>query len=72
MPSGIGKPVRARMLSDAMKVSQDGYTLDNFCLTLPSADEVQLDLFGDDKSNVALYPVFQQYLRTRRPPILAV
>ena len=33
--------------------------------------EVQLDLFGDYKSNVALYPTFQQYFRTHKPPLLA-
>jgi pimeloyl-ACP methyl ester carboxylesterase len=34
--------------------------------------EVQLDLFGDYNSNVALYPSFQQYFRTHKPPLLAV
>jgi len=33
---------------------------------------VQLDLFGDYKSNVALYPDFQTYFRTHKPPLLAV
>ena len=53
-------------------VSPDGYSLDNFYLARPGADEVQLDLFGDYKSNVALYPEFQEYFRTHRPPLLAV
>jgi pimeloyl-ACP methyl ester carboxylesterase len=57
---------------DATAVSPDGYSLDNFYLARPGADEVQLDLFGDYKSNVALYPTFQQYFRTRKPPFLAV
>jgi pimeloyl-ACP methyl ester carboxylesterase len=30
-----------------------------------------LDLFGDYKSNVALYPTFQEYFRTHKPPLLA-
>jgi pimeloyl-ACP methyl ester carboxylesterase len=30
-----------------------------------------LDLFGDYKSNVALYPAFQDYFRTHKPPFLA-
>jgi len=34
--------------------------------------EVQLDLFGDYRSNVALYPRWQDYLRATRPPVLAV
>jgi len=37
--------------------------LTNFYLARPGADEVQLDLFGDYKSNVALYPSFQDYFR---------
>jgi len=57
---------------DATAVSPDGYSLDNFYLARPGADEVQLDLFGDYKNNVALYPVFQTYFRTDKPPFLAV
>jgi len=59
-------------VADATKVSPDGYSLDNFYLSRPGADEVQLDLFGDYKSNVALYPTFQNYFRTYKPPFLAV
>lgn len=57
---------------DASRVSPDGYSLDNFYLARPGADEAQLDLFGDYKSNVALYPEFQKYFRTHKPPLLAV
>ena len=57
---------------DPTSVSPDGYSLDNFYLARPGADEVQLDLLGDYKSNVALYAAFQQYFRTSRPPLLAV
>jgi pimeloyl-ACP methyl ester carboxylesterase len=59
-------------VSDTTAVSPDGYSLDNFYLARPGADEIQLDLFGDYKSNVALYPVFQDYLRKHKPPLLAV
>jgi pimeloyl-ACP methyl ester carboxylesterase len=57
---------------DQMVVSPDGQNLDNFYLARPGAHEVQLDLFGDYKSNVALYPSFQEYFRTHKPPLLAV
>jgi pimeloyl-ACP methyl ester carboxylesterase len=57
---------------DATRVSPDGYSLDNFYLSRPGADEVQLDLFGDYKSNVALYPAFQDYFCKHTPPFLAV
>jgi len=53
-------------------VSPDGYSLDNFYLARPGADEIQLDLFGDYKSNVALYPTFHNYFRTHKPRFLAV
>jgi pimeloyl-ACP methyl ester carboxylesterase len=59
-------------VSDATAVSPDGYSLDNFYLARPGADEAQLDLFGDYKSNVALYPAFQKYFRDHKPPFLAV
>jgi len=59
-------------VADATTVSPDGYSLDNYYLSRPGADEVQLDLFGDYQSNVALYPTFQNYFRTRKPPFLAV
>jgi len=57
---------------DTTLVSPDGFSLDNFYLARPGADEVQLDLLGDYKSNVALYPEFQSYFRTSNPPFLAV
>jgi pimeloyl-ACP methyl ester carboxylesterase len=57
---------------DVTAVSPDGYSLDNFYLARPGADEIQLDLFGDYKSNVAAYPTFQNYFRTHKPPFLAV
>jgi pimeloyl-ACP methyl ester carboxylesterase len=58
-------------VSDPTLVSPDGQNLDNFYLARPGADEVQLDLFGDYKSNVALYPSFQDYFRKHKPPFLA-
>ncbi|MGH8137940.1 MAG: alpha/beta fold hydrolase [Steroidobacteraceae bacterium] len=57
---------------DTSHLSPDGYSLDNFYMARPGADEVQLDLFGDYQSNVALYPAFQEYFRTHKPPFLAV
>jgi pimeloyl-ACP methyl ester carboxylesterase len=57
---------------DQTMVSPDGQNLDNFYLARPGADEIQLDLFGDYRSNVALYPQFQSYFRKHKPPFLAV
>jgi pimeloyl-ACP methyl ester carboxylesterase len=53
-------------------VSPDGYTLDSALLARPGNDEIQLDLFGDYATNLALYPKFQAYFRDKHPPILAV
>jgi pimeloyl-ACP methyl ester carboxylesterase len=59
-------------VADEAAVSPDGQALDNFYLARSGSDEVQLDLFGDYQSNVALYPAFQNYFRTHKPPFLAV
>ena len=56
---------------DATAVSPDGHSLDDFYLARAGADEIQLDLFGDYKSNVDLYPTFQKYFRAHKPPFLA-
>jgi pimeloyl-ACP methyl ester carboxylesterase len=54
------------------RLSPDAWTLDNALLARAGNDEIQLDLFGDYQTNIALYPKFQEYFRTRRPPLLAV
>ena len=50
----------------------EAWTLDSALLVRRGNDEIQLDLFLDYASTVALYPKFQEYFRTKRPPILAV
>jgi pimeloyl-ACP methyl ester carboxylesterase len=57
---------------DTAYVSPDGYSLDDFYLSRPGAHEVQLDLFRDYRSNVGLYPAFQEYFRVHQPRFLAV
>jgi pimeloyl-ACP methyl ester carboxylesterase len=59
-------------VQDETLVAPEAYTLDSALLGRSGNDEIQLDLFLDYASNVALYPKFQEYLRTRRPPLLAV
>ena len=53
------------------RLSPDAWTLDAALLARPGNDEIQLDLFGDYQSNVALYPKFQEFIRTRRPLLAA-
>jgi pimeloyl-ACP methyl ester carboxylesterase len=57
---------------DESLVAPEAYHLDSALLARPGNDEIQLDLFLDYTSNVALYPKFQEYFRSKRPPILAV
>jgi pimeloyl-ACP methyl ester carboxylesterase len=66
------RALRPASVPDQAMVSPDGQNLDNFYLARSGADEIQLDLFGDYKSNVALYPEFQAYFRKHKPRFLAV
>ncbi len=59
-------------VADETLVAPEAYTLDALLMARPGNDEIQLDLFLDYASNVALYPGFQQYFRGQRPPLLAV
>jgi len=53
-------------------VSPDGYTLDIGYMHRPEAEEIQLDLVLSYRTNVALYPAFQEYFRKSQVPLLAV
>jgi pimeloyl-ACP methyl ester carboxylesterase len=59
-------------VQDETLVAPEAYQLDSALLARPGNDEIQLDLFLDYASNVALYPKFQEYFRAKRPPLLAV
>ena len=59
-------------VQDATLVAPEAYELDSALLARSGNDEIQLDLFLDYASNVALYPKFQEYFRTKQPPLLAV
>lgn len=54
------------------QVSPDGYTLDIAYMSRHGADEIQLDLVLDYRSNVEMYPEFQEYFRIHQPALLAV
>jgi pimeloyl-ACP methyl ester carboxylesterase len=57
--------------ADRSRVSPDGYTLDIAYMARPGAEEIQLDLILDYRSNPERYPAFQAYLRKYQPPFLA-
>lgn len=59
-------------VQDESLVAPEAYELDSALLARPGNDDIQLDLFLDYASNVALYPKFQEYFRSKRPPLLAV
>src|SRR5499425_3353732 len=54
-------------VQDEKQIAPEAYTLDSALLARPGNDEIQLDLFLDYASNVALYPKFQDYFRTKKP-----
>lgn len=54
------------------RVAPETYTLDAALIARPGNQEIQLDLFGNYATNVALYPEFQRYFRERKPPLLAI
>ncbi|HUD94470.1 alpha/beta hydrolase, partial [Sphingobium sp.] len=58
--------------ADPALLSPDGYQLDIAYMARPGAEEIQLDLIPDYRSNVALHPDFHAYFRAHRPPFLAV
>ena len=59
-------------VQDESLIAPESYTLDSALLARPGNDEIQLDLFLDYASNVALYPKFHKYFRTHQPPLLAI
>jgi pimeloyl-ACP methyl ester carboxylesterase len=57
---------------DPSRIDPDNWVHDQALLDRPGIDEIMLDLFRDYGSNVALYPQFQAFFRTRQPPTLIV
>lgn len=78
------KPVRAFLTAettkfqythgagDLSKISPDSYTFDQLFLDRPGNDKIQLDLFHNYPSNVALYDSWHNYFRAKQPPTLIV
>ncbi len=53
--------------NNAAAVGPDGYTFDQALLDRPGNDAIQLDLFHDYPSNVALYDSWHEYFRKHQP-----
>ena len=54
------------------RIAPEAILLDQMLLDRPQSGEIQLDLIGDYKTNVELYPKFQEFFRQYQPPTLAV
>ena len=57
-------------IADPARIDPATWTLDQVLLDRPGNAEIQLDLLYDYRTNVALYPAFQHFFRTHRPPTL--
>lgn len=57
---------------DPLSVAPEGYHLDVALMQRPGNEDIQLDLFLDYASNLAMYPAFQQFFRDAQVPTLAI
>lgn len=76
------KPLMAFLERDAIKsiylhghrrpelISPDNWNVDAHLMQRPSARQVQMEFFYDYRTNVALYPQWQEFLRNRQPETL--
>jgi pimeloyl-ACP methyl ester carboxylesterase len=59
-------------VQDSTKISPDNWNIDLQHLTRPENDKIQLAMFYSYRTNVPLYPEWQQYFRDHQPPTLIV
>ncbi|PHQ61440.1 MAG: hydrolase [Maribacter sp.] len=59
-------------VQDSLKISPDNWSIDLQHLTREENDKIQLAMFYDYRTNVPLYPEWQQYFREHQPPTLIV
>jgi pimeloyl-ACP methyl ester carboxylesterase len=59
-------------VKDAARVDPSAWIHDQALLDRPGNAEIQLDLFYDYRTNIDLYPRFQEFFRKRQPPTLIV
>ncbi len=59
-------------VNDPTTIEPEAYWLDTALLARPGMMDLQADLKLDYKSNIERYPLYQQYLRTHQPPLLAM
>ena len=59
-------------VADATLLDPTTWLVDQVGLDRPGNREIQMDLFYDYRTNVPLYPKFQEFFRTHQPPTLIV
>ncbi|MBT8308707.1 MAG: alpha/beta hydrolase [Maribacter sp.] len=59
-------------VQDSTKISPDNWSIDLQHLNREENNEIQLAMFYDYRTNVPLYPEWQQYFREYQPPTLIV
>jgi pimeloyl-ACP methyl ester carboxylesterase len=57
---------------DVSRIDPDNWLHDQTLLDRPGNKDIQLDLFRDYRTNVSMYPQFQEFFRRRKPPTLIV
>lgn len=57
-------------VEDVATISPDNWNIDLQHLIRPENAEIQLAMFYDYRTNVPLYPQWQQYFREHQPPVL--
>jgi pimeloyl-ACP methyl ester carboxylesterase len=57
---------------DVSRIEPEAYWLDAALLAQPGMIDLQVDLKLDYKANLERYPLYHQYFRSHRPPLLAI
>jgi pimeloyl-ACP methyl ester carboxylesterase len=58
--------------ADRELVAPESFTLDDALMARPGIVEAQLDLMANYGANIAQYDAYQAYLRSSKPPLLAI
>lgn len=59
-------------MEDVSRISPDNWVHDQALLDRPGNRDIQLDMLYDYRTNLPLYPDFQNFFRERRPPTLII
>jgi pimeloyl-ACP methyl ester carboxylesterase len=59
-------------VADVSRIAPDNWVHDQALLDRPGNAEIQMDLFYDYRTNLAVYPEIQAWFRAHRPPTLVI